>query len=1078
MCACVGFLLSFLGTVTVTNVNAFNIDTRDPKFFSGPEGSYFGYTVAILSEYLDYHGYQEMWMLIGAPLADDADLPELDRPGVLYKCSWAYNSCERVNVDDSGNIRQIVPKWKNVTLHHSKNKQWLGATLDINMDGDNGVVVCAPRWRDREFFVQGHEFMNGLCYEGTGQLLFNESSSWPVLESFRKQIHTQGHYMYGMGAMGFSAEYSKDGEFLVMGSPGLNDWTGGVIRVSGGHQSRPKIFEPSRRIFNNSYIGYAITTAHLSSDAVFIIAGGPRAENKGKVFIYDYNFDVMLVLEGHQFGSYFGASLCAADLNGDGLDDLIVGAPLFSEVTDEGQVYVYINKEFFNLELEAELSGSNTPASRFGTTVGNIGDVNRDGYQDIAVGAPFEDGGRGVVYIYNGAKSGLHKKFSQRVAARDLSSRLSSFGWSISRPVDVDKNQYVDVLIGAFSSDSAVLLRTQPVINLQVTMEIRPRVIRPDGQANCLYRGAPAICITARICAQYDGINVPETLEIDVILKVDTLERHRNVRRRLFLQDPGSSQELVSMKIPMRLSAGRDMDCMPEIAIFTRKSRDVITPLQMELDHVIKPGTTGVDRHCDICAVLNIYHPQTFKTQAMYDRSCGSNNVCNSDINLMAVARYSQNDRYLVMDDSPVFEIEVDLYNTGETAYLTVVTLTFPDSISFSRVRRVMGKNGVTCLSQNEADTVNDTARIECDIESPLEKNEEVIFSIRFYSPMFHHDDLENYNFTVVATTASEDEDLENNRVNVMVPVRMESKVKISDASLPAQMLFSLDPKITEPEWQYVKHVYGVKNFGPSLYPRGQIVILFPMSAYIAYVNHTVDPPMSRCRWTYTSISSGGFRTTAGPTLFAANERESYRAVELVCTESGCINITCPIKSLGVDEQFFITINYKVKVSILKDLEVKRELRIISSAELFEPYSDKFISLSKDKNATATTYINAERVGKKGFKIWILAVSIVSGLLLLYLLGIILWKCGFFRRRKREELQKLIQTSESEKEALNTVNLPGHDPVNDVMVLPANNHFTPAHEDVNFNNNLNNHWPPPHPAFSNDTYLEPINMKS
>lgn len=51
--------------------------------------------------------------------------------------------------------------------------------------------------------------MNGLCYEGTGQLLFNESSSWPVLESFRKQIHTQGHYMYGMGAMGFSAEYSK-----------------------------------------------------------------------------------------------------------------------------------------------------------------------------------------------------------------------------------------------------------------------------------------------------------------------------------------------------------------------------------------------------------------------------------------------------------------------------------------------------------------------------------------------------------------------------------------------------------------------------------------------------------------------------------------------------------------------------------------------------------------------------------------------------------------------------------------------------------------------------------------------------
>ncbi len=57
--------------------------------------------------------------------------------------------------------------------------------------------------------MQGHEFMNGLCYEGSSQLVFNDSSSWPALESYRKQIHQAGHYMYGMGTMGFSAEYSR-----------------------------------------------------------------------------------------------------------------------------------------------------------------------------------------------------------------------------------------------------------------------------------------------------------------------------------------------------------------------------------------------------------------------------------------------------------------------------------------------------------------------------------------------------------------------------------------------------------------------------------------------------------------------------------------------------------------------------------------------------------------------------------------------------------------------------------------------------------------------------------------------------
>lgn len=43
-------------------------------------------------------------------------------------------------------------------------------------------------------------------------------------------------------------------------------------------------------------------------------------------------------------GSYFGSSLCAVDLNGDGFSDLLVGAPMFSEIRDEGQVTVYINR--------------------------------------------------------------------------------------------------------------------------------------------------------------------------------------------------------------------------------------------------------------------------------------------------------------------------------------------------------------------------------------------------------------------------------------------------------------------------------------------------------------------------------------------------------------------------------------------------------------------------------------------------------------------------------------------------------------------------------------------------------------
>lgn len=44
-----------------------------------------------------------------------------------------------------------------------------------------------------------------------------------------------------------------------------------------------------------------------------------------------------------QLGSYFGASVCAVDLNADGFSDLLVGAPMQSVIREEGRVFVFMN---------------------------------------------------------------------------------------------------------------------------------------------------------------------------------------------------------------------------------------------------------------------------------------------------------------------------------------------------------------------------------------------------------------------------------------------------------------------------------------------------------------------------------------------------------------------------------------------------------------------------------------------------------------------------------------------------------------------------------------------------------------
>lgn len=52
--------------------------------------------------------------------------------------------------------------------------------------------------------------MNGICYEADKELHFDDTSVRPVLEHFKKQVHSSGAYqIYGMGGMGMSAVYSK-----------------------------------------------------------------------------------------------------------------------------------------------------------------------------------------------------------------------------------------------------------------------------------------------------------------------------------------------------------------------------------------------------------------------------------------------------------------------------------------------------------------------------------------------------------------------------------------------------------------------------------------------------------------------------------------------------------------------------------------------------------------------------------------------------------------------------------------------------------------------------------------------------
>lgn len=131
-----------------------------------------------------------------------------------------------------------------------------------------------------------------------------------------------------------------------------------------------------------------------------------------------------------------------------------------------------------------------------------LGDIDHDGYGDVAVGAPYEEENGGAVYIFNGNRGGVSKRYSQRLIGTQFSQGMRGFGISISEPRDVNRDNCADIAVGAYLSDQVVLLKSVPVVTVNVTLAYLEKMK--------LLRNTTSFVID--VWMFYDGIYVPESL--------------------------------------------------------------------------------------------------------------------------------------------------------------------------------------------------------------------------------------------------------------------------------------------------------------------------------------------------------------------------------------------------------------------------------------------------------------------------------------------------------------------------------------------------------------------------------------
>ncbi|CAH0722037.1 unnamed protein product, partial [Brenthis ino] len=769
---------------------------------------------------------QQIGILVGAPEDEPYHINGVKRPGAVYRCRPGHRGAV---AEGSGNPLQMCSlmefdktKYNNIDSAHrqidQKSNQWFGATLTST--GRNGpIVACAPRYVSYVTAKLNQRDPVGSCF------VAKTSTADEVNEFSPCRNSSHGQRKTGVCQAGFSAAVSKDGQRLFMGAPGSFYWQG-QLKVQ-TLNSRPVLLSTPEATpkYDDSYMGYSVTVGDFAGQGIQSVAVGvPRGSDlRGLVVLYTWELENIKNISGSQIGAYFGYSLASGDIDGDGTDDIIVGAPMFtkpkSDGYEHGRIYVIyqgLNRAFSkNHARTGEVS-----RGRFGLAITSLGDINYDGFGDVAVGAPYGgENGRGVVYIYHGSELGIGEKYSQAITAEEISPILTTFGFSLSGGVDLDNNNYTDLAVGAYKSDSVVFLKSRPVVKVMADVKFmgESKLISLDEKRCTLANGTQVACAQLMFCLTYDGVNVDQQINFEVTLDLDSRQKSS---KRLFLME---SRKTV-YKTHILLTQGQQ-ECKEIEVYLDDEIRDKLTPIEVKMTYELTEQASGAAVPPVLDRTRSIERTDSLNIQ----KNCGPDNVCIPDLK-MFVTTPTVN---YVLGSGENVHIDVKVENSGEDAFEAGYYLQIPAGVTYAKMERLDKANAdvtpIYCSIKNKGSSGNST--LKCDLGNPLASGQNINF--RVIVEVDARVTTLDFDMEVNSTNPEQGTQFDNKR-HLGIGVVVKAVLSIIGTSDPPELHYNAslyDAQNLKDDTKLgpqVIHKYNIKNEGPFTVEEAELYIMWP----------------------------------------------------------------------------------------------------------------------------------------------------------------------------------------------------------------------------------------------------------